>query len=363
VRQNAFGREFAPMLKKNVLIIFGGESNEYDVSRRSAASIIENLDRDKYTPVIIGITRDGRWYLCEENIEKILADTWAENAKSAFLSPDRKAHGVLVFDENGAASIPVDVVFPAVHGQNCEDGALQGLMELSGIPYVGPRVTAAATTFDKAVTHIIAEHEGIPMAKWLLVTKGEAFETTLERVKESFGFPCFVKPANSGSSVGCSGAKDATELKSALDIAFNEDRRVIIEELVTAQEIECAVLGNDELFAPTTGEIVSGDGFYDYDSKYINDTAKLFIPALISEEIALKVRELAKKTYRALDCTGLARVDFFVKKDGGVILNEVNTLPGFTSISMFPKMMIAGGFTYKDLITKLLELAEEVERR
>ena len=351
------------MLKKNALIIFGGESNEYDVSRRSAASIIENLDREKYNPIIVGITRDGSWYLCEESLDKIRNDTWAEGAKSAFLSPDKKHHGICVFGEDGVEVIFIDVIFPAVHGQNCEDGALQGLMELSGIPYVGPRVTAAATTFDKAVTHIIAEREGIPMARWLLVTRGEAFEETANRIDKSFGFPCFVKPANSGSSVGCSAAKNRDELKTALETAFKEDRRVIIEEQIIAQEVECAVLGNGELFAPTTGEIVSGDGFYDYDSKYINDTAKLYIPALIPEDTAENVRELAKKIYRALDCTGLSRVDFFVKKDGEILFNEVNTLPGFTSISMFPKMMMAGGFTYKDLVTKLLTLAEEVEKR
>lgn len=351
------------MAKRNVLIIFGGKSNEYDVSRRSAASIIENLDREKFTPVLVGITRDGKWRLCEENLERLLDDTWHENTHCAFLSPDREIGGVCAIEDGRVKVIPVDVIFPAVHGQNCEDGALQGLMELSGIPYVGPRVTAAAVTFDKAVTHIVAERAGIPMAKWLLVQKGESLEETDRRIKESFGYPCFVKPANSGSSVGCAGAENSEELSTALDIAFKEDRRVIVEEHISAQEVECAVLGNDELFVPTTAEIVSNDGFYDYDSKYINDSAKLYIPALIPAETAARVRELAKKAYRALDCCGLSRVDFFVKGDGSILLNEINTLPGFTSISMFPKMMIAGGISYRDLITRLLELALEAKGR
>ena len=348
------------MKKKTVLILFGGVSNEYDVSRRSAASIIENLDRSRFAPVLAGITRCGRWYLYEGEISRILDDTWMMDAVPAVLSPDRSVGGLVVFGKEGVKTVPVDVIFPAVHGQHCEDGALQGLMELSGIPYVGPGVTAAAVTFDKAVTHIVAERAGIPMARWLLVEKGrKPLEETERRVRETLGYPCFVKPANSGSSVGCRAAKNKTELASALETAYHEDRRVVVEEFIRAHEVECAVLGNDELFAPRTGEIVSNDGFYDYDSKYLNDTAKLYIPARIPSETADAVCALAKKVYRVLDCRGLSRVDFFVKQDGEILLNEVNTLPGFTSISMFPKMMIDAGMTYPGLITRLLELAME----
>jgi D-alanine-D-alanine ligase len=349
------------MKKLTVLILFGGVSNEYYVSRRSAASVIAELDRERFEPVLVGITHDGRWFLYEGDTDRILDDTWMNGATPAVLSPDRSVHGLVVFDEAGARTVRIDVIFPVVHGQHCEDGALQGLMELSGIPYVGPHVTAAAVTFDKAITHIVAENAGIPMAKWLLVTKGEDFSQTARRVQDSFGYPCFVKPANSGSSVGCSGAKNEQELKAALETAFHEDRRVLIEEHITAHEVECAVLGNDELFAPRTGEIVSNDGFYDFDSKYLNDSARLFIPALIPEQVSAEVCALAKKTYRALDCRGLARVDFFVKADNTVLLNEINTLPGFTSISMFPKMMIDAGLSYPQLITRLLELAMEVD--
>ena len=348
------------MEKKNVLILFGGVSNEYDVSRRSAYSIISQIDRERFSPVLAGITRDGRWFLYEGALSAILDDSWMKGAKRCVLSPDRETHGLLVFEESGVRTVPIDVIFPAVHGQRCEDGALQGLMELSGIPYVGPRVTAAAVTFDKVVTHIIAERAGVPMARWISVRKGEeSLEETAARIREAFGFPCFVKPVNSGSSVGCSAARRPEELEAALSLAFHEDSIVLIEELIEAQEVECAVMGNETLFAPTTGEIVSPDGFYDYDSKYLTDAAKLFIPARIPEETALLVRGLAQKTYRALGCRSLARVDCFVKKDGTVLLNEVNTLPGFTSISMFPKMMISSGMTYPELITRLLTLAME----
>jgi len=347
------------MAKQTVLVLFGGVSNEYYVSRRTAASILREIDRERFAPVPVGITADGRWYLCEENIPAILDDTWMENAVPAILSPDRSVHGLVVFTPAGTRTQHIDVIFPAVHGQNCEDGALQGLMELSGVPYVGVGVTAAAVTFDKAITHIVAERAGIPMARWLLVEEGEDFPETERRVRETLGYPCFVKPANSGSSVGCSAARDADALAAALALARREDRRILVEELVVAQEVECAVMGNRELCAPRTGEIVSNEGFYDFDSKYLNDTAQLYVPARISPEKAEEVQELAKRVYRALDCRGLSRVDFFVKADGTVLFNEINTLPGFTSISMYPKMFIDAGMAYPEIITRLIELATE----
>lgn len=345
------------MNKTVVLILFGGVSNEHEVSLRSAASIINNIDKSRFEPVLAGITREGRWLLYHGDAEGLTADGWQQNATPAVLSPDRDTHGLLVFEPGGVRTVKIDVIFPAVHGQNCEDGALQGLITLSGVPFVGCGVTASALGFDKVYTHIVAEQAGVPMAKWQMVCREEDMAAAERRVAQALGYPCFVKPANSGSSVGCSRANDADGFFAALKLAFAEDRRVIVEELVTAQEIECAVMGNLEPVAPTTGEIVSPDGFYDYDTKYKNDHARLYIPACISEESAVRVRELALIVYRTLNCRGLARVDFFVKKDGTVLLNEINTLPGFTSISMYPKMMIASGMTYGELITRLLELA------
>ncbi|HWP50869.1 MAG TPA: D-alanine--D-alanine ligase family protein [Clostridia bacterium] len=345
------------MNKTVVLILFGGVSNEHEVSLRSAASIINNIDRTRFEPVLVGITKDGRWLLYHGDSNSLAANDWQQNATSAVLSADRKTHGLLVFDPDGVRTVKIDVIFPAVHGQNCEDGALQGLMALSGIPFVGCGVTASALGFDKIYTHIVAEQCGVPMAKWQMVCCEEDLAAAERRIAQALGYPCFVKPANSGSSVGCSRADDTGSFFAALKLAFAEDRRVIVEELVTAHEVECAVMGNLEPVAPTTGEIVSPDGFYDYDTKYKNDFAKLFIPACISETSAARVRELAIIVYRALNCRGLSRVDFFVKKDGSVLLNEINTLPGFTSISMYPKMMIASGMTYGEVITRLIELA------
>ena len=345
------------MNKTVVLILFGGVSNEHEVSLRSAQSIIRNIDTDRFEPVLAGITKDGRWLLYHGDADGLVPDGWQQDTTPAALSPDRGTRGLLVFEPDGVRTVKIDAIFPAVHGQNCEDGALQGLMTLSGIPFVGCGVTASALGFDKIYTHIVAEQAGVPMAKWQMVCREEAFSAAERRVAEAIGYPCFVKPANSGSSVGCSRANDAEDLFAALKLAFAEDRRAIVEALVTAQEVECAVMGNLDPVAPTTGEIVSPDGFYDYDTKYKNDHAKLYIPACIPETSADRVRELALTVYRTLNCRGLARVDFFVEKDGTVLLNEINTLPGFTSISMYPKMMIASGLTYTELITVLIELA------
>ncbi len=345
------------MNKAVVLILFGGASNEHEVSLRSATSIINNIDQSRFEPVLVGITKDGRWLLYHGGADGLATSDWQQNTTPAVLSADRSTHGLLVFEPGGMRTIKIDVIFPAMHGQNCEDGAVQGLMTLSGIPFVGCGVTASALSFDKIYTHIVAERTGVPMAKWQPVCREEDLAAVENRVAQTLGYPCFVKPANSGSSVGCSRADDAAGLFAALELAFSEDRRALVEELVTAHEVECAVMGNLEPVAPTTGEIVSPDGFYDYDTKYKNDHAKLFIPACIAESSAARVRELAVAVYRALNCRGLARVDFFVKQDGTVLLNEINTLPGFTSISMYPKMMIASGMTYSEVITRLIELA------
>lgn len=348
------------MKKETVLILFGGVSNEYEVSLRSAASVIENLDRERFEPLLVGITRDGRWLLCRGcDPQAVAQDRWQQDAVPAVLSPDRSAGGLLVLEEGGCRTVPVDVVFPAVHGQNCEDGALQGLLTLANLPFVGCGVASSALTFDKVYTHIVAERIGVPMARWELVRAEEDPGAACERVAASLGFPCFVKPVNSGSSVGCSRADDPAGLARALAVAFREDRRVLVEELVVAQEVECAVCGNLDPQAPTTGEIVTADGFYDYDTKYKTDTARLYIPANIPPESGRRVRELAVQIFRALECRGLSRVDFFVRRDGSVLFNEINTLPGFTSISMYPKMMIASGLSYRGLITRLIELAQE----
>ncbi len=352
------------MKKQTVLVLFGGISNEYDVSLRSAVSIIENLDRGRFEAVPVGITRTGRWLKFDGPAELIAKDRWQEGAVRCILSPDRHTGGLLVGEPDGAVTVlPVDVIFPAVHGQNCEDGALQGLMELSGIPYVGSPVTASAVCFDKEFTHIIAERHGIPMARWLSAVRGEDPAAVSKRIEESFGYPVFVKPANSGSSVGVSRAKGPEELPAALERALREDWKALVEEEIAGREVECAVTGNLATRAPTVGEIACGEGFYDYDSKYISDgAAKLYIPARISGAQTDEIRSLAQKVYRALGCRGYSRVDFFALADGRVLLNEINTLPGFTSISMYPKMMMSSGISYPELLSELIDLAIEAKK-
>jgi len=344
------------MRKGNILILFGGASNEHEVSLRSAAAIIENLDTTRFEPILMGITRDGRWRLFEGDLSQLVSGEWEQNSTPAIISPDRGVHGIVIFGKKTETKY-IHAIIPALHGQHCEDGTIQGLMELSGIPYVGCRTTSSAICFDKAYTHIVCEQAGIPMARWVLATNEETFENIEKRINNAFGFPCFVKPANSGSSVGCARAETPDKLVSALKVAFNEDRRVIIEEMVTAREVECAVLGNLDLYVPTTGEIVSPDGFYDYEAKYKVGASQLFIPAKLPDETNQKIKELAAKIYKIMDCRGLSRVDFFVRKDGSVIFNEINTFPGFTVTSMYPKMITSSGMSYKQLVTQLIELA------
>jgi D-alanine-D-alanine ligase len=347
------------MKRQTVLVLFGGMSNEYEISLRSAKSILENLDAERFEAVKVGITRDGRWLMTGASPEAIQADNWMKGATMAVLSPDRSVHGLIVTAKEGLCTINIDVIFPAVHGKNCEDGVLQGLLELSGVPYVGCGCFSSAVCFDKTATHILCEQAGISMARWISAKIDDTVETIARRVKEQIGFPAFVKPANSGSSMGTAPAHDEAALAGALSLAFAHDDKVLIEELIVAREVECAVLGNRNAEAPTTAEIVTPDGFYDYDAKYVNQRAKLLVPADIPQHAQDEVRRLALKTYRTLDCKGLARVDFFVKADGAVYLNEINTLPGFTSISMYPRMLQSAGYTYPQLISRLLELAIE----
>lgn len=350
------------MRKLSVAVIFGGMSSEYTVSLRSAASILENLDEDKYEPVKIGITRDGRWFLYDGPTELILSDEWCvpEHTVHAAIAPDKGIRSLVALDGSDMF-IPIDVAFPAVHGKNCEDGALQGLLRLAGIPFVGCDVTASALCMDKEYTHIIMEHHGIKMAPYICVRRGDLHDTgaIARRIADELSYPVFVKPANSGSSVGGSKVKSEQELEAAFKTAFAEDDKVIIEKLIVGQEIECAVFGNNETIAPLVGEIAPPDGFYDFDAKYINDSAGLYIPARMPEEAMDKVKEAAKRVFELAGCRGLSRVDFFYSADGEVIFNEINTLPGFTSISMYPKLMVESGVSYQELISGLIDLALE----
>ena len=348
---------------KNLLVLFGGCSSEHDVSLVSASSVIKNVDTKKYDIYMMGITKDGRWYLYEGPVEQLPNDEWqAGPITPAFVSPDRAVHGIIVERETGAENVRIDVAFPVLHGKNGEDGTIQGLFQLAGIPFVGCDMTSSAVSMDKILTNTVADANGIAQAKWDYITKYE-FESkskTLKDISDKLGFPIFVKPANAGSSVGISKAHDECELEEALSLALEHDTRVLFEEFIDGYEVECAVLGNYEIKTGIVGQIQPANEFYDYEAKYSNENSLLFIPAHIDEEKRDEVAKQAVKTFKALGGSGFSRVDFFVtKKDGRVLFNEINTIPGFTSISMYPKMIEASGISYGELIDRLVELAEE----
>ena len=341
---------------KDLLILFGGKSGEYEVSEMSAASVLSNIDTDKYNIIKIGITKDGRWFKTDASPEQIKSGEWDSMPKqSAFLSPDTSHHGIFV--EGKLQNI--DVIFPVMHGDYCEDGCIQGLFELSGIPYVGPGVLASAAGMDKSATKLFAAASGVPQAKWY-ITSPAASEEEIEKIESEFSYPIFVKPCNAGSSLGISKAGNRAELEKAIAEAAKFDSKILCEEYIDGYEVECAVLGNEDARASVVGQITPSNEFYDYSAKYIDNASGLTIPANIPEETAEKIREYAVTVFKALGCRGMSRVDFFVLRGSGEIkFNEINTLPGFTSISMYPKLWEKSGIPYSELIDKLIEYAEK----
>ena len=353
------------MKKLNVCVLFGGISPEHAVSLRSAESVLNNMDSEKYNVFPVGITREGKWLLFGGNDYALLPDgVWQSHAdnRPATISPVR-GQGLLIFEEDRITTQSIDVVFPVLHGENGEDGAMQGLLQMAGIPYVGPHVAASAVAMDKTLTKLVVDNAGVTQAAWQLVRASEMknrMESILDSLEARFAYPMFVKPAGTGSSVGVSKATDRVNLESALLAAGAFDEKVLVEEFICGREVEVAVLGNSNPVASICGEIDSGADFYDYDSKYITDTSTAYIPARIPEDVEEQVREAAVKVYSAIGCQGLSRVDFFVTYEGNrVVFNEINTLPGFTSISMYPKLFAASGIPYGELIDQLLQLALE----
>ena len=352
------------MKKLSVCILFGGISPEHEVSLRSAESVLNNIDHEKYNVFPVGITKDGDWILFGgKDYSMLPAGTWqtCEDNRRAAISPVH-GQGLLSFENDCVVRERIDVVFPVLHGAGGEDGAIQGLLEIAGIPYVGPGVSSSAACMDKCMTKLIADQADVVQAKWLLVTKSgysRNSDAVAQQVEDTFEYPVFVKPAGTGSSVGVSKARDREGLLRALETALQFDCKVLVEEFIDGQEVECAILGNETPMASICGEIDSGADFYDYDAKYISDCSSLYIPARIEEAVQEQVRNTAVRIYEALGCRGLSRVDFFVKADGSVVFNEINTIPGFTSISMYPKLFEASGIPYSKLIDQLLELAME----
>jgi D-alanine-D-alanine ligase len=353
------------MAKMSVCVLFGGVSPEHDVSLRSAESVLNHMDHSKYNVFPVGITKDGDWiYYAGTDYSLLPTGKWVSfpDNRRAAISPVR-GQGLLCFEGDCVTRERIDVVFPVLHGENGEDGTIQGLLQLAGIPYVGPHVSASAVAMDKTLTKLAAGQAGIPQAAWELVRKKEIegkMDAAAQKLESRFSYPMFVKPAGTGSSVGVFKVKDRAELEQGLLGAAKYDEKVLVEEFIKGKEIEVAVLGNENPVASVCGEIDSGAEFYDYDAKYITDTSVAYIPARISEGTSEEVREMAVRVYKAIGCQGLSRVDFFVTDDGNkVIFNEINTIPGFTSISMYPKLFAASGIPYSTLIDNLLRLAVE----
>lgn len=351
------------MSKIRVAVLFGGQSNEHEISLISASNIIRNIPKDKYEVVTVGITKKGRWLLYQGDIDSIENGLWETNPDnvSCVLSPDPMHKGFLALMDDGMVQhIKVDVVFPALHGKNGEDGTVQGLFELSGIPFVGCDLLSSANCMDKDMTHIILEANGIKTAKWITIKESEIdlLDDFADRMDKELKYPMFVKPANCGSSVGISKVNDIDELKNGIKTAFAHDKKVIVEQGINGIECECAVMGNSEPFASTVGEIAAANDFYDYEAKYQNEESKTYIPAKnIPDDKIEEIRCIAIKAYKALGCSGLSRVDFFYLKNGEIYLNEINTLPGHTKISMYPQLMEHFGLSPSEQEDKLISLA------
>ncbi len=355
------------MKKLNVCVLFGGVSPEHAVSLRSAESVLNNLNVEKYNIFPVGITREGRWFLFgSQDYSMLPGGAWetCESNKPVAISPVR-GQGLLHFEGDCVVREHIDVVFPVLHGENGEDGAIQGLLKLAGIPCVGPNVAASAVSMDKTLTKLVVDQAGITQAAWQLVRSAELgarMEQVLDALETRFAYPMFVKPAGTGSSVGVSKAQDRQSLQAALENAGRYDSKILVEEFIHGREVEVAVMGNESPMASICGEIDSGADFYDYDAKYITDTSVAYIPARIDEDVAELVRDAAVKIYAAIGCQGLSRVDFFVTyAEQKVVFNEINTLPGFTSISMYPKLFDASGIPYDQLLDELLRLAMEAK--
>ena len=349
------------MNKKSIALLFGGASTEHVISCKSVMTFINNISRDKYDVKLIGITREGAWYLYEGDSALIPTDEWV-------MSPDKKEVFIsfgenkgLFYIENGEkVAVKVDVFLPVLHGKNGEDGTVQGLFEMLGIPYVGCGVSASANSMDKSMTKLIVSHAGIKQDDYLLVDKhnrGE-LDSIADEAIARLGFPIFIKPCASGSSIGICKAKSRGELIEGIRTALDHDGRVLVEKFINARELECAGLETKDGIIAEVGEVIAADDFYDFDSKYNNAASVTDTAPDIPKELEVEIRRQATEIFKILDCKSLSRVDFFLDKDSGeLIFNEINTLPGFTNISMFPMLVSKRGYDPKKLIDALIDTA------
>ena len=348
------------MDKKKIVVFFGGCSSEYSVSLESASSVINNLNREKYEPIPIGITESGKWYYFCGSVDKIKQDTWQEDASCVpcAISPDRGERKLLLFKDNKVEAMVIDAVFPVMHGRNGEDGTIQGVIELAGIPLVGCGVLASALCMDKDRAHKLAELNGVRVPKAMAFGKVYDLHTVLEFAEQT-GYPLFVKPVKAGSSYGVTKVQNKENLMEAIQLAFQYDNEVIVEEGIPGFEVGCAVMGKDELTVGEVDEIELAGGFFDFTEKYTLKTSAIHVPARVDQETSNRLKETAKLLYKVLGCSGFARVDMFLTPDKEIVFNEINTIPGFTEHSRYPGMMKAAGISFAEVLERVVELALE----
>lgn len=347
-----------PEQRKRIAILFGGCSPEYGVSLQSAYSVITHLDREKYEPVLIGISNTGDWFQYVGEIEKIPIDTWCneEDCIPVVVSPNRTVHGIVTIKNGKIREMHIDAAFPVLHGKNGEDGTVQGMFELAGIPVVGCGVLSSALCMDKDRAHKLVQAAGISVPQSFVLQSGEDAEAAI-RQAERIGYPLFVKPVRAGSSYGITKVTGQNQLPEALKLAFSYDNTVIVEECISGFEVGCAVLENDGFVVGEVDEIELENGFFDFTEKYTLKTSSIHVPARISAEKAGEIKETAKLIFKTLDCRGFARVDMFLDDTGRIVFNEVNTIPGFTTHSRFPNMMKAAGISLEQVISMAVDRA------
>lgn len=345
-----------------IALIYGGRSAEHEVSLRSANSVFDAIDRSRFDPIPVLITQSGAWYRMDSASDPFASTAQKHERDRLLFSPDPEHGGFLLIGRDGKTeNMHVDVIFPVLHGTYGEDGTIQGLLELANMPYVGCGVLASAVGMDKVLMKKAFRENGLEVGPffWFLRHEWQELRTAILEKMRRANFPLFVKPANLGSSVGISKVVDPSEFEAAVDMAASYDRKILVEDGIPGRELEVSVLGNDNPIASLPGEVVAHGKFYDYEEKYITDSAELIIPAALPTEITDKAKEAAVGAYKAVDGSGLSRVDMFLTSDDRIVVNEINTLPGFTSISMYPKLWEATGIPYASLITRLVELALE----
>ncbi|MDE7285185.1 MAG: D-alanine--D-serine ligase VanG [Lachnospiraceae bacterium] len=343
---------------KTIALIFGGCSPEYSVSLQSAYAVITHIDRHKYTPVLIGISHGGDWFLFEGSPEKLIDDTWCntDDCTPVTVHLDRSEHNLLLIKNDKVEEIHIDAVFPILHGRNGEDGTVQGMFELIDIPLIGCGVLASALCMDKDRAHRLVAAAGISVPKSLVIKKGADVQAAIKEA-EQIGYPLFVKPVKAGSSFGITKAADSNELPAAIKHAFEYDEEIIVEECISGFEVGCAILGKENLTIGEVDEIELSDGFFNYTEKYTLKTSAIHVPARVDSQTAERIKQTAGTIYRALGCSGFARVDMFLSDSGEIFFNEINTIPGFTTHSRFPNMMKAAGISFEQIISTAIEEA------